>query len=249
MAKKNLIKKTTVETVLTDGNYVPVLYDALDESPPDFVKPMSKTEVKRRTELEGLIHKNFKVFYDVGCALREIQQRRLYRNTHRTFSAYCKELWDMTSRSAYRYIEGANIVDNVRNCAQSEITGQNVTNWSQNSSEPQNESQARALAKFDPDRQRIIWLEAVKTAPKGKISAAHIKKTARILHFEQVRKTIQKAKENANQAPKINEHFRRTFSDFLDAINIERASEYRDTDRKEVVRHVRIILDALEAEL
>ena len=276
MGKNNLIKKTTMATESIEdspgaGGYIPVLYDALEEAPPDFVIPMSKAEQKRRKELEGLIYRNFKAFYDVGCSLREIQQRRLYRATHRTFSAYCKELWDMARRTAYKYIEASNVVDNVRNCAQ----GENVPHGAQNENDknfcqndvhncgqemsttggqniiplPQNERQARALTKFEPDQQRVIWLEAVKTAPKGKISAAHIKKTARILHFEQVRKTIQKAKKNANQAPKINEDFRRAFSEFLDAINIERASEYRNTDRTEVIRHVRVILDALEAEL
>ena len=260
MAKRNLIKKTVAaqETISdspgTDA-YVPVLYDALDESPPDIVKPMSKVEEKRRAELEGLIHRNFKAFYDVGCALREIQQRRLYRATHRTFSAYCKELWDMARRRAYKYIEAANVVDNVRHGAQIENVPhgaqiENDNNCCQNAlSLPQNERQARALTRFDPDQQRVIWLEAVKTAPKGRISAAHIKKTARILHFEQVRKTVQKAKKETNQAARINEDFRLAFSNFLDAINIERASEYKHTDRKAVIQHVRIILDALEAEL
>ena len=71
MGKANLIKKTTMKTESIEdsqgaGGYIPVLYDALDEAPPDFVKPMSKAEQKRRKELEGLIYRNFKAFYDVG---------------------------------------------------------------------------------------------------------------------------------------------------------------------------------------
>ena len=238
MGKNNLIKKTTVETVLTDGTYIPAEYD---ETPPGFVKPLSKTEQKRRAELEGIISRNIGAYVAVGCALREIQKKRLYRITHKTFSLYCKELWEFTRQRALQYIDAANVVDNLKQLENDNSCCQNIF--------PKNESQARILARFELEKQREIWIEAVKTAPKGKISAAHIKKTARTLHFEQVRKTIQKAKNETNEAPKINEDFRRTFSDFLDAINIERASEYRDTDRKEVIRHVRIILDALEAEL
>ena len=267
MGKSNLIKKTTMATEPIEnspgaGGYIPVLYDALDEAPPDFVKPMSKAEQKRRKELEGLIYRNFKAFYDVGCSLREIQQRRLYRATNRTFSAYCKELWDMARQTAYGYIEAANVVDNVRhdtqtedvhNCGQkmSAIGGQNVSTIGGQAiiSLPQNERQARALSKFNPDQQRIIWSEAVKTAPKGKVTASHIKKTARILHFERIKKVVNKAKRETNQAPKISEDFRRAFNTFLDAINIERASEYKHTERKEVIRYVQIILNALETEL
>jgi hypothetical protein len=258
MAKRNLslLRKTTVEPEIVEeepeqieeqsgDHYVPVEYDAFDDAPPDFVKPLSASESKRRGELEGLITRNFKAFYDVGCALREIQQRLLYRATHKTFADYCKELWDMARRTAYGYIEAADVVDNVRNCAQIE----NVANCHHIKLLPNNECQARALSKFDPDQQRTVWTEAVKTAPDGKITAAHIKKTARQLHLEKVRDTVEKAKRQANQAPRISEDFRKAFNDFLDAVNIERANEYKHTDRDEVIRHVRMILEALEAEL
>jgi hypothetical protein len=257
MAKRNLslLRKTTREPEIVEepeqieeqsgDHYVPVEYDAFDDAPPDFVKPLSASESKRRSELEGLITRNFKAFYDVGCALREIQQRMLYRDTHKRFDDYCKELWDMARAYAYRLIGAADIVDNVRNNVQIE----NVANWRQNNQVPQNESQARALSKFDPDQQLIVWTEAVKTAPGGKITAAHIKRTARQLHLEKVRDTVEKAKRQANQAPRISEDFRKAFNDFLDAVNIERANEYKHTDRDEVIRHVRMILEALEAEL
>ena len=89
----------------------------------------------------------------------------------------------MARCTAYKYIDAASVVDNVRHGAQIE----NVPHGSQNLSPigrqknahheqdglllPQNERQARALTKFESDQQRVIWLEAVKTAPKGKISA------------------------------------------------------------------------------
>jgi hypothetical protein len=91
--------------------------------------------------------------------------------------------------------------------------------------------------------------EAIQTAPDGKITAAHIKKTARRLHFEKVRDTVAQTRQKTNQAPRISEDFRRAFNIFLDAINIERADEYKHTDQNEVIRHVHIILEALEAEL
>jgi hypothetical protein len=260
MAKRNLtllekpptepeIMDKTPET--TDDGYVPVEYDAFDDSPPDFVKPLSATESKRRAELEGLITRNFKAFYDVGCALRETQQRRLYRETHRTFSDYCKKLWDIARSRAFQYIDAADVTDNIRQINFSDTKGKEdfVHNCGQTDLTPKNEGQARALTKFAPDQQRTVWIEAVQTAPDGKITAAHIKKTARRLHLEKVKETVAKAKRQTNQSPKISEDFRRAFNEFLDAVNIERANEYKNTDRSEVIRHVRIILEALEAEL
>lgn len=266
MAKRtlSLLRKTTREPEIveeepeqiqeqTSGSYIPVEYDAFDDAPPDFVKPLSTTEAKRLTELEGLITRNFKAFYDVGCALREIQQRMLYRNTHERFDDYCKDLWDMARAYAYRLIGAADIVDNLIdfNSLEDTTTGTKtrVAHGRHTQPIPQNERQTRALSKFDPDQQRTVWTEAVNTAPDGKITASHIKKTARRLHLEKVKDTVVKAKRQANQAPKISEDFRKAFNEFLDAVNIERANEYKHTDRSEVIRHVRIVLEALEAEL
>jgi hypothetical protein len=262
MAKRNLtlLKEAPTEPEILDetpettgDGYVPVEYDAYDDAPPDFVKPLSATESKRRAELEGLITRNFKAFYDVGCALREIQQRMLYRDTHDRFSDYLKELWDMARSQAFRLIDAATVVDNLLEfaSAQGDSNGKKarVPHGGHEPALPKNERQARTLAKFDPDQQRTVWIEAVKTAPDGKITASHIKQTAKRLHLEKVKETVAKARRQTNQAPKIGEDFRRAFNEFLDAINIERANEYKNTDQNEVIRHVRIILEALEAEL
>jgi hypothetical protein len=266
MAKRDfkLMKKTTTEPEILEetpeqirdqpaDGYVPVEYDAFDDAPPDFVKPLSATESKRRAELEGLITRNFKAFYDVGCALREIQQRMLYRDTHKRFDDYCKSLWDMARAYAYRLIGAADIVDNIIEYRSLEDASdeheKSVAHGRHAQLIPQNERQTRALAKFDPDQQRTVWTEAVNTAPDGKVTASHIKKTARRLHLEKVKETVAKARRQTNQAPRISEDFRRAFNEFLDAINIERANEYKNTDQNEVIRHVRIILEALEAEL
>ena len=57
--------------------------------------------------------------------------------------------------------------ENGRNCAHETL--------------PQNERQARALANYPEEKQIEIWRKAVETA-EGRISAAHIKKTARQIH-------------------------------------------------------------------
>jgi hypothetical protein len=267
MAKREnaLFKKTTRDPEAIEGDQLdqeqqdqpdlfqgrvidPEEYDGLDDAPPEYydVKPLSVNERRRRAELENVITDNFGAFYAVGCALREIQQKQLYRDTHKTFSLYCKELWEMARQQAYRLIDAAGVVEEIRQISEnlSPIGDKNA--WI-----PKNESQARALLKFkdDPEAIRTIVTEAVQTAPDGKITAAHLKKTARNLHLENVRKAVVKTRQRSNQSPKISEDFRRAFNHFLDQINIERANDYKHTDQSEVIRHVRIILEALEAEL
>jgi len=269
MAKRNnaLFKRTAIEPEVVDeapaslenenDGYVPVVYDGFDDSPPDFVKPLSETEKKRRKELESLISRKLNSFLDVCYALREISQRMYYRDTHARFSDYCKETFEIGSSRAYQLIDAADVIDmvrNVHNCGYGNVnhgSPDNIHNCGQVEWIPQNEGQARALAKFKdkPETIQTIVTEAIQTAPDGKITASHIKKTARRLHFEKVRDTVSKAKTKANQAPKISEDFRKAFNIFLDAINIERANEFKNTDRNEVIRHVRAILDALEIEL
>lgn len=225
-------------------NSVTVFYDEFNNTPLDVVKPLSGTEQKRRVELEEVITRNFTAFYEVGCALREIRERQLYRNTHDRFDHYCKELWEINRSHAYRMIDASFIVDSIKQISLSPI-GDKVE-WI-----PQNESQARALIKFKNNAADIhtIVTEAVATAPSGKMTAAHLKKIARSLHSENVKKAIGTAKTKTNQTRKISEDFRRTFNQFMDVINIERANKYKHTDQNEVIRHVRIIIEALEAEL
>jgi len=241
--------------------------ELLDDLPPGYslVPPLTKKERRRLEELESIVTRNFRAFYEVGCALREIRQRRLYRETHQTFADYCKDLWDIARQTAYQYIDAAEVVDNVRqigwenvrNCGQNESDSppdENVRHGRQNESDsaiplPMNECQARALAKYDPEKQREIWIEAVKSAPRGKITASHIRKTARRLHHEKVGRAISKASRGINHLPKVSEDFRRAYLALIDQINAERAEDYRYTDPQEIAKLLRAIIDALEAEL
>ena len=258
--KSPLFKRTAIpahmhevqEEDLQDGNDLPA------EAPPEYFehKPLSVNETKRLSELEGVITRNFQSFYAVGCALREIREKRLYRSTHQRFDFYCRDLWEMQRSRAYQFIESADVVDLVSGCISDENVhhgGQkNVSNWRQIEWVPQNERQARALAKYakqDPEKIRVLIAEAVTTAPKGQVTASHIKKTARKLQMETVCQAVIKTKQRANSAPKISEDFRKAFNAFLDQINIERMCEYKHTDRKEVIRYTQVILDALLTEL
>lgn len=120
---------------------------------------------ERLETLEAVIAKGLETFVEVGSALLEIRDQKLYRRWHRTFEEYCRERWGMARRTAYQLMDAAEVVENVRNCAQI----------------PANEAQTRPLAHLEPDQRIIAWQTAVETAPNGKITAAHVEQTVEYL--------------------------------------------------------------------
>jgi hypothetical protein len=58
----------------------------------------------RLAELETVIEHGRATFSEVGHALMEIRDSRLYRVTHKTFEDYCRERWDMGRAYANRLI-------------------------------------------------------------------------------------------------------------------------------------------------
>lgn len=66
-------------------------------------------EASRLQELEQVIHRGIATFVEVGTALAEIRDSHLYRWTHDTFAAYCRERWNMTDRRARQLIDATDI--------------------------------------------------------------------------------------------------------------------------------------------
>lgn len=120
---------------------------------------------------ERIIERGLQTFVEVGQALIEIRDRRLYKLSHQTFEDYCQERWGLARRTAYQYIEAsevvANIEQNVRNCAHL----------------PANEAQARPLVSLPPEQQVEVWQKAVETAPRDsegspRVTAKHVASVA-----------------------------------------------------------------------
>ena len=72
--------------------------------------PIPKEEAERLEECEATISKGLTHFVEVGKALIEVKEYRLYRATHATFAEYCRERWSMAKSQAYRVMEAAQIV-------------------------------------------------------------------------------------------------------------------------------------------
>jgi hypothetical protein len=126
------------------------------------ITTLTRAETDRLTELEQAIQKGQDTFIEVGAALMEIRDSRIYRGGFPTFEEYCLGRWNFSSRRAFQFISASQVVSNVNNCSQTEP--------------PATESQARPLAKLPPEKQSSA-LEAAREKAKadGKpMTARHV---------------------------------------------------------------------------
>lgn len=110
---------------------------------------LTTTETTQLTNLETTIDRGLQSFFEVGAALKEIRDSRLYRAEHGTFEDYCDKRWGFKRAHAYRYIDSATLIEDLS--PMGDIL-------------PTNERQCRPLTKLpDCDRQ-TAWQTVVERA-------------------------------------------------------------------------------------
>jgi len=110
------------------------------------------SELNRLGDLEAVIERGLSTFVDVGEALREIREARLYRQTHGTFEDYCRERWSMTRQHANRLVGAAGVVGALEPMGSTYL----------------NERQARELAPLlaQPEKLQQVWERAPPAAAR-----------------------------------------------------------------------------------
>jgi hypothetical protein len=118
---------------------------------------LNEIEVSRLNQCEAVIERGMKTFVDVGNALLEIREKRLYRVEFGTFEDYCRERWGMVRQQANRLISAAEVVEIL------EPMGSIL---------PATERQVRPLTSLEPEQQREVWAQVIDTTPPERITAA-----------------------------------------------------------------------------
>ncbi len=77
----------------------------------DIIDIMQDSEKERLAACENVIRKGLATFLEVGWALAEIHDNRLYRQTHKTFPKYAREVWDLGKTSAYQQMDAYRTVN------------------------------------------------------------------------------------------------------------------------------------------
>lgn len=191
------------------------------------MNPGTALDSKERStlvKLEAVIEKNLKAFYEVGTALMKIRDGRLYRETHKTFEAYCKEKWGFYRDQADRLISASKTVEN--------LTPIGV--------KPTHESQIRPLARLEPKQQRKAWKKAVETAPDGKVTAKHVEDAAR-----EVSAKPRETPEKVDPYEVVSTEFEKAFQRFLDEIKKAKASGWTTTSRDAARGYILALLQGM----
>lgn len=122
--------------------------------PQDTNLPASLTSAEqgRLSILEGIVERGQQTFIEVGQALLEIRDERLYRAEHKTFEDYCEARWGWSRGRAYQYMDAAKVVAAVSTTVDAA---------------PANEAQARELVpllRSDPEALTAAWRSAQEQA-------------------------------------------------------------------------------------
>lgn len=128
----------------------------------DSITVSEATSIRTRLEeLEGVISEGLQTFVEVGNAIREIRDNRLYRESHDTFEEYCKERWGWSKRHTNYQVEAANTA---------QIVGE-ISPTRPNASQAH---ELAPLAKEDPEEAQAVWAE-LKEQHGDKITAKKVK--------------------------------------------------------------------------
>ncbi len=218
-------------------------------------------EEKRLAALEGIVRENFLGFVAVGKALAEIRDKRLYRNQdNRTFEGYCRELWDMGDKHAYRLIDSSKVIENLSPIGEkmkddSRPIGRKIDELLEKNPNflmPINEAQARELARLEPEEQREVWqnilehrLDQYKKGTFPKITAITVKKA--VLKYKgkklevQIDQTTKETRQNKTGFE--SDGFRAAYVAFAEQLRHEQGANWRYTSRSKVFRSLSVLLD------
>lgn len=164
-------------------------------SEPIELSPLDSHEQAQLSACEKIIEKGYTTFIEVGNALFEIRNNKLYREKHATFEEYCKGKWQIKRQRAYELMEAASIVNTL-----SEISDKDNGQHDNGLTPTMRESHAAALAKIPQESRNDVWQKVIKDYQhKGKTVTAKIIQT---VYAQQ----LTNENENSEQTNKKAEH-------------------------------------------
>ena len=174
---------------------------------------MNKMSANRLIQLENVIETNQRKLYQIGKALKQIRDERIFRDLlFDHFETYVKDRWDMARSHAYRLIEAANVIDNLS------PIGDGIL--------PENESQARVLVRFKKDDQRKIWRAFISSGMA--LTAANIRKYA----HDRTKKDKSVKKTNKSMIDIISTSYKKAVMAMLEQIRSAQNDDWQTTSRQ-----------------
>ena len=157
-------------------------------------------ESGRLVELERTIEHGLATFIEVGEALTEIRDSRLYRIEYDTFEDYCREKWKMSDRRARQLMDASSVVETI---------GKSGTIV------PKCESQIRPITKLEPEQRFAAWNDAVEKTDGKQPTSRQVEQAVIALLPSGDGKTRRRATERKGQTK--HELIRKPYTDLKNA--------------------------------
>lgn len=181
---------------------------------------------ERLVRLETVIDTNQRNFYQIGGALKQIRDERLFRTLlYDRFETYVKERWDMARSQAYRLIEAAAVMENLS------PIGDKIL--------PKNESQARVLARYSKEDQQKIWQGFIHSGTN--LTAGNLRKYA----HDYRKKGASVKKPKLSGVDMISDGFKAAVTNLLMHIRLERNNGWESTSREAALFWLKVMKDTI----
>nr|WP_319491836.1 hypothetical protein [uncultured Desulfobacter sp.] len=229
------------------------------------IRPLTDPERDRLAECETVIRKGLGTFLEVGKALAEIHDAMLYRETHKEFKRYCREVWDLGQSRAYQQMDGYRAVklledksSTIVELLSAEKEDENlcdVMNLDPDTLEPHefilpiNEAQARKLTSLSPDDQIKAWSIVLKRLNEGKkLTASLVGKAAKEIKGDTQKRKIKEAQRELEITALVSKIFKTQWQVMVDIISEEQDNGWKNSSKKEVVKWLKNLVKMVETE-
>ena len=180
--------------------------------------------IDRLSKLEKAIDKSRRSFYELGCALKEIRNNRLYRiPLFNSFEEYTKKRWAIGKSHAYRLIEACNVIDSLSPIG-------DVL--------PENESQVRPLVSLTPLERESIWRQFLDSGLE--LTAANIRRLVSGLN-----KSAARPDNQFDQTTIISENYKKAVLAMIEQIRQAQNNRWQSTSKEAALFWNRVIKDKI----
>jgi hypothetical protein len=227
---------------------------ALIQKMDDDLEVLLPCEEKQLEQCEETIEQGLGTFLDVGRALAEIRDNRLYKGSHRTFERYCKDRWDLGKAHAYRQIYGYEAVALLEQ-KRSPIGDKNESEDSDSVNEihqemilPRNEAQVRPLTKLTPEQQVEAWSLVLDWVNGGaRLTSYLVGKAAKQVLAAAGQEVLERERKKTEQpSTLVSRLFQKRLQDLMEVIADEYNSGWRTTSKKEVISRLKSMILAVD---
>jgi hypothetical protein len=204
---------------------------------------MQADEGERLKELVTCINDNIKNFCKIGCALKEICDKRLYREISDTFEKFCREHLGISRAYAYKQISAAKVINNLKK-------------MSPNGDIPINEAQVRPLSKLEPNEQKLAWQYAIDKARAGnrKVTSLDVSEGVDIVKERNTTDDSTNSKKKKNFECKklekidlVSKEFKKAYENFFEVIKISMNNEWQTTSKDSVINRLKALIRFLKS--